>query len=73
MNPPWIEYPDIPAGMGWNMGFGQNYNVKFTLWFQSLCTDDQKTFITAHPPPNGWTNYYTNIIQNPLPTSEPWG
>jgi hypothetical protein len=55
MEPPWVKFPEIPAGStGWRMDGGEDYLDEFTRWFSALPTAEQATYVRMHPPPQAW-------------------
>lgn len=65
MEPPWVKYPDIPAGaIGWRMGAGEGYYDQFYRWFSGLSPSEQDRYARDHEPPLGWVKLYENIRQH---------
>lgn len=58
MIPPWEALPHIPKGMGWNMGQGQDYKLRFYDWFLNLSFEERKEFKLNNPPPDTWSSFY---------------
>ena len=65
MKPPWLEAPHIEIGMGWRMGYGANLIDEFALWFLALCQQDREQYALLNPEPDGWNEFYQNIIDCP--------
>jgi hypothetical protein len=60
MEPPWLKYPDRPAGsIGWRMGGGEDYLAQFEEWFRSLSHTEQEVYARTNPPPRAWRGYGT--------------
>jgi hypothetical protein len=62
MNPPWIEMPDIPQGIGWRMGPGQEYMMKFCPWFAALSELEKKQYALDFPEDIQWQGFYKTFI-----------
>ena len=61
MKPPWQMHPDIPPrSIGWRMGRGEDYLLKFYPWFHSLAADEQKEFMERNPEPPDWRGFYSS-------------
>jgi len=71
--PLWLEYPTYPSGcMGWRMGGGEDYVIKFYKWFDTLTKDEQENYRKIFPEPKHWSSReekrvkkylgYTNVI-----------
>jgi hypothetical protein len=55
MNPPWLEFPTYDPGcMGWRMGPGEDYLIRFQKWWIGLSPDQKQAFTAKHPTPKGW-------------------
>lgn len=55
MAPLWLMYPEIPEGsIGWRMGYGEDYILKFHKWFQTLSVEEQKEYNSKFPKPICW-------------------
>lgn len=55
MAPLWLMYPEIPEGsIGWRMGYGEDYRIKFYKWFQTLSVEEQKEYNSKFPKPVCW-------------------
>ena len=59
MKPPWVELPSIPCGsIGWRMGIGERYWVKFDQWWKSLSAEKREKYTRENPEPQGWEGFY---------------
>jgi hypothetical protein len=55
MNPPWIEFPDIPPGsIGWRMGAGEDYIDKWRKWLDSINESERLEYEGKFPTPPLW-------------------
>jgi hypothetical protein len=62
--PPWIVFPHIPVGhIGWRMGAGEDYNVRFRRWFGTLTPAEQAHYAELNPEPPGWSGTYKEIAE----------
>ncbi|MDE7425322.1 MAG: NADAR family protein [Lachnospiraceae bacterium] len=59
MSPPWIAYPEIERGsIGWRMGCGEDYLMKWGRWFDALDEEEQKEYQVLFPEPVTWKGYW---------------
>lgn len=59
MNPPWIEFPQIPLGSsGWRQGPGELYWCEFVEWFNSLTVEERNLYIANHQKPASWKRFW---------------
>lgn len=59
MRPPWDVFPSIPLGsIGWRMGDGEEYWVKFSRWYDQLQPVRREQYEREHPEPGGWAGFY---------------
>ena len=59
MPPPWIAYPEIERySIGWRMGYGEDYIVKWGEWYGKLNDREQKEYQELFPEPITWTGYW---------------
>jgi len=59
MEPPWIAHPDIPfMSIGWRMGCGDDYRIKFDRWHKALTRDAREQFERNFPAPQSWPGFY---------------
>lgn len=55
MAPLWLMYPNIPSGsIGWRMGYGESYSMKFSSWFNKLEEDEKEKYREMFPKPKRW-------------------
>lgn len=55
MAPLWLMYREIPEGsIGWRMGYGEEYVMKFHNWFQMLSVEEQEEYNRKFPKPICW-------------------
>lgn len=60
MKPPWVEFPLIPRGsVGWRMGIGEQYWIKFDRWWKSLRPEKREDYARENPEPEGWDGFYS--------------
>ena len=59
MPPPWLMYPHILNGsIGWRMGYGEDYLMRFQEWFRNLSDEDQLEYKEMFPGPLDWIGWY---------------
>lgn len=59
MPPPWLMYPHILQGsIGWRMGYGEDYMMKFHKWFSELSESDQDNYKEMFPGPLNFIGWY---------------
>jgi hypothetical protein len=59
MEPPWIAHPEIKfMSIGWRMGYGEAYWLKFDAWYKALTPVQRDQYELAHPEPNSWRGFY---------------
>jgi hypothetical protein len=62
MEPLWVKFPSYPRhSMGWRMGGGEDYAIKYALWFKNLSNADQIDYIRSNPEPSEWQGFYEAI------------
>ncbi len=55
MLPCWLEYRWIsPSSIGWRMGVGESYRLKWLKWLKSLPLEEQQDYIKQFPEPKMW-------------------
>lgn len=65
MAPEWLMYPNIPLGsIGWRMGYGESYSMKFYQWFQGLTEEEKSEFNEKFPEPLCWTLAEHNMLRH---------
>ena len=61
--PLWIKFPHISAfSIGWRMGYGEDYKVKFNDWFEVLSEDKRREYMRLFPEPATWRGYWNDTI-----------
>lgn len=64
MLPLWIEHSIISRySIGWRMGYGEDYVMKFSNWFDELSNNEKEEYINKYPEPIEWTGWYED--ENP--------
>ena len=59
--PLWIKFPHISAfSIGWRMGYGEDYKVKFNDWFEVLSEDKRREYMRLFPEPATWRGYWND-------------
>ena len=59
MVPLWLMYPHISRySIGWRMGYGESYAMKFYDWFNGLSEKEQQQFQKMFPEPRSWQGWY---------------
>ena len=59
--PLWIKFPHISAfSIGWRMGYGEDYKVKFNDWFEVLSEDKRREYVRLFPEPATWRGYWND-------------
>ncbi|MDS0525502.1 NADAR family protein [Clostridium sp. SHJSY1] len=67
MAPLWIKYPQINRySLGWRMGFGESYVVKFGEWYESLNNEEKKEYKEMFPEPKGWLGWYEEVFDRDI-------
>lgn len=57
--PPWIAYPYIHRySIGWRMGSGEAYMMKWSQWYDSLTEKEQKEYQMLFPEPVIWSGFW---------------
>lgn len=70
MNPPWVEFPDIPMGSaGWRMGHGEPYMQRWLSCYRALPSGERSVYQTSWPAPRGWAGFFTYVDDGTLPPS----
>ena len=68
MNPPWKEFDRIPWGsVGWRMGFGEVYWMKWTAAFLELSEMQKADYQRRWTEEPGWEGFYAFIEKGTLP------
>jgi hypothetical protein len=59
LQPPWLVYPHIQfASIGWRMGPGEDYWVKFDAWYAALSGTERDQYERDYPEPKSWDGFY---------------
>jgi hypothetical protein len=59
MIPPWTVFPTIPFGsLGWKMGNGELYLIRFNVWFSKLDKMKKQEYVSRYPKPEDWKSFY---------------
>lgn len=62
MQPPWVERPEIPfMSIGWRMGYGEDYAVKFDRWYKALTVEQRTQYELDYPEPPSWPGFYEGM------------
>lgn len=70
MNPPWIEFPDIPMGSaGWRMGHGEPYMQRWLAFYQALQARERSDYKISWPAPRSWGGFFAYVDEGTLPPS----
>ena len=57
--PPWQEFPKyVWPSMGWNMGPGETYMVKFQSWYRAASAAERDAFKSENPEPESFRGFY---------------
>lgn len=61
MPPPWLAYPEIERfSIGWRMGYGEYYIMKWGDWMETLDESEEKEYQELFPEPITWKGYWNN-------------
>lgn len=61
MPPPWLAYPEIERfSIGWRMGYGEYYIMKWGEWLETLDESEEKEYQELFPEPITWKGYWNN-------------
>ncbi len=64
--PPWEVYPHIPfLDIGWRMGPGETYWVKFSDFYNALSEGEKAQYERENPEPEAWSGFYALKRQYP--------
>lgn len=65
MAPLWLIFPEISRGsIGWRMGYGEDYAIKFWEWYDLLTEEDKIKYQNLFPEPIGWQGIYKGEIND---------
>jgi hypothetical protein len=68
INPPWIEFPDIPWGsVGWRMGFGEAHWIEWCRWYSELPELEREQYKHKWPEREDWAGFYLFIEKGTKP------
>lgn len=59
MEPPWQRFEYAQFSLGWGMGGGEYYLKKWHEWFRQLNSEEQDSYISQNPEPEGWFEFYS--------------
>ncbi len=62
MVPPWCAFNYHQRSMGWRMGGGEDYLLKWGKWFRALSQQEQQTYIAQYPEPEDWFEFYQRFL-----------
>ena len=64
MPPPFLEFPTFGRYcMGWRMGAGEGYVMKFGAWLKRFCEEDQKVYQNLFPAPITLFDYWDDDLE----------
>lgn len=59
--PPWLAYPEIERySIGWRMGYGESYIMKWSTWLNTLSPDETAEYQKLFPEPVTWSGYWNH-------------
>lgn len=59
MPPPWLAHREIERySIGWRMGYGEDYIVRFSDWLNALSPEEQIEYRTLFPEPVTWKGWW---------------
>ena len=59
MPPPWLAHREIERySIGWRMGYGEDYIVRFGDWLDTLSPDERTEYRTLFPEPVTWMGWW---------------
>ena len=59
--PPWLACPRIERySIGWRMGYGEDYLMKWGEWYQTLSDEETVYYQGLFPEPPTWKGYWNN-------------
>lgn len=74
MPPPWLTYREIERySIGWRMGYGEDYIVRFGDWLTLLSPEERAEYRALFPEPVTWKGWWDNeeIRKEILACSDP--
>ena len=61
MPPPWLAHREIERySIGWRMGYGEDYIVRFGDWLDTLSPDERTEYRVLFPEPVTWKGWWDN-------------
>lgn len=74
MPPPWLAFPEIERySIGWRMGYGEDYIVRFSKWLDELSQEEQEEYRMLFPEPVTWKGWWDDAhIGEVLEKGEFW-
>ena len=64
MPPPFLVYPEYGRySMGWRMGSGEGYAMKFGAWLKRFCEEDQEVYKNLFPAPITLFDYWDDDFE----------
>ena len=62
MLPLWLECMAYePTSMGWRMGYGEDYKLKWLAFFNGLTPEKQAAYEAKFPAPKAWDDWAEGI------------
>lgn len=58
MKPPWAIFAYPQTSMGWRMGGGEDYLLKWHKWFTHLSQEEQQAYVAQYSEPEDWFHFY---------------
>lgn len=59
MPPPWLVFPEYsPSTIGWRMGVGESYMMKWRLEYDKFGSEEKKKYKKKYPAPLYWFYFY---------------
>ena len=59
VKPPWIHMPGVSKyDIGWRMGSGEDYIIKFWKYYDGLSKTEQKEYRKKYKARKEWRGYY---------------
>ena len=61
----WVVLPDLRyPSMGWNMGPGEDYKLRFWSWYRELTDEQAEDYAKRYPEPPDWRGKYAQIRED---------
>ena len=62
MNAPWKQYPELGRGMGWRMGYGEDYMDFWVMWYTGVISgEEREAYRALNPEPEAWLGFYDGM------------